>query len=906
MIRRGSIHGGFLAAIALGATLLFGPSTASAAEECSAQPRVACFGIASLSASLSDTQAGAHPDLTFSFAAAEDPETKANLFGLKDTYAATKNVRIELPPGLIGNPNVVGATQQCKVEQLVDFINQGCPNGSQVGLSQIYAYQLLSTYQEPVFMMQPPGGDIVARLGLIAGIFPIFIDFKLRSESDYGITAEISNSPAAVRLIKSETTTWGVPADPSHDTQRCTPNEVFVSGCVASPPRPPGSRALAFLTNPTTCGVPLGLRVGASSWIEPDRFGTDEASFPEITGCDKLPFGPSLEIEPTSHVAASPTGAVVRIKQSGADGVEVLEPSQMRSVEVKLPEGFAFNPSAADGLATCSAQQVHLGENAATQCPDASKIADAEFDIPVLERKLRGALYLRDPRPGRPFGLWIVADDLGLHVKLTGELEVDRQSGQIEELTSEIPQAPIRETKIEIKSGSRAPLVTPQRCGEYRTAYAFVPWSGGPPVEGTAPMQISEGCDTGGFNPKLSAGTTDRSAGKHSPFVFTLTREDGEQNPASLDITLPKGLAATFAGIPRCEGADAVSGNCPAASHIGHVDAAVGAGSAPLWVPQAGKRPAAVYLGGPYRGAPFGIVAVVPKQAGPFDFGDEVVRSAIYVDPLTAQATAKADPLPQLIEGIPIGYRALHVDLDHPNFTLNPTSCAQKSTDATVTSAQGAIAHPSAPFAAFNCAELGFKPRLSLKLRGGTRRGNHPSLRAVIRPRTGDANIGGFSITLPHSEFLDQAHIRTVCTRVQFAGHQCPEGSIYGSVMAKTPLFDFPLEGSLYLRSSSNPLPDMVAVLKGPASMPIEVNSVGRIDSVNGGIRTTFQAVPDAPLNEIVATLPGASKGLLVNSTNLCLKANRATAKFAGQNEKTATLHPALQTSCKAARRRKR
>ena len=368
------------------------------------------------------------------------------------------------------------------------------------------------------------------------------------------------------------------------------------------------------------------------------------------------------------------------IRLPASDGVKVLEPSQMQDITVKLPEGFAFNPAAGDGLATCSADQVHFKERVAAQCPDAAKLADTEFDIPVLERNLKGAVYLREPEPGNPFRIWIIADDLGLHVKLPGQLDVNKQTGQITSVTMDVPQAPVREAKLEFKSGFRAPLITPQKCGEYRTEYEFVPWSGGPPVKGSTPMQINEGCDTGGFAPKLSAGTTDPSAGEHSPFVFTLTRQDGEQNPRSLDISLPKGLAATFAGIPRCDGAAAASGACPAASRIGSVTAAVGAGPAPLWVPQPGKRPTAVYLGGPYKGGPLSIIAVVPAQAGPFDFGDEVVRSAVYVDPADrARRRSRSDPFPQLIEGIPIGYRTIHVAIDRPGFTLNPTGCEAKA-----------------------------------------------------------------------------------------------------------------------------------------------------------------------------------------------------------------------------------
>jgi hypothetical protein len=513
---------------------------------------------------------------------------------------------------------------------------------------------------------------------------------------------------------------------------------------------------------------------------------------------------------------------------------------------------------------------------------------------------MKGAIYLREPEPGNLYRFWAVADDLGAHVKLQGQLNLNEQTGQMESTILDVPQAPVREMKIVFKSGFRAPLLNPPACGDYASEYEFVPWSGGPPQISDSQMRIDEGCEgLGGFSPKLSAGATDARGGAHSPFSLTVTRQDGEENLAALQVTLPRGMAATFAGIPRCEGAAAQTGQCPAGSRVGRITAAVGAGSNPLWVPQPGKRPTAVYLGGPYEGAPLSVIAVVPAQAGPFDLGDQVVRSAIHVDPVTAQATATSDPLPQILEGVPVRYRTASVFLDRPGFSLNPTSCARKETTSTILSDGGKTANPSSPFAATDCERLGFKPKLAMRLFGGTRRGSHPRLRTILKMPPGGANIGAFSVALPHSAFLDQAHIRTVCTRVQFAADQCPAGSIYGAVKARTPLFEETLEGPIYLRSSNNPLPDMVAVVKGPPSLPFEVHSAARIDSVNGGIRATFDSFPDAPITEAIASFPGGSKGLIVNSTNLCAKANRVTAKFTGHNGKKATLRPVLRVSCR-------
>jgi hypothetical protein len=887
-------------------------------EECAEVPRSRCFGLTALEASLSTTQAGAHPDLHFSFEVKQDPLTEENLFGGHEPYAPVRDVRFELPPGLIGDPGVLGTAQQCTALELAQTAEElqdrnvsesGCPNGSQIGIATIYiAGAAAGVYAEPIYMMQPPGGEVIARLGIIALVSPFYIDATLRSEDDYGIDLEIVDAPAAVSLPRTEGTTWGVPAAKVHDTERCTPNEVLKENCIKSPPRPPGNRELPFLTNPTRCGVPLEMRVGASSWVEPEEFKFASTAFPQISGCDSLPFGPSLRIEPTSHRAATPTGLEITETLPASEGVEVLEPSQVRDIRVTLPAGLVVNPASADGLDVCSEAQVRFGKRVAAQCPDASKLAEFEAEIPALPRRLRGAFYLRAPEPGNLFRVWVVADDLGAHVKLPGQLLVDEASGQIQTVIEGFPQAPLREAQITLKSGLRAPLANPEACGTYEADYEFTPWSGALPLSSRAPMRISEGCDeVGGFSPKLDAGSLDPTGGARTQFAFTLTRRDGEQNPASLQVTLPKGLSASLAGIPRCEGAGAQSGNCPADSRIGRVIAAVGVGPQPLWVPQPGKRPTAVYLAGPYKGAPLSVIAVVPAQAGPFDLGEQVVRSAVFLDPDSAQGTVVSDPLPQIIEGVPVRYRTVQVLLDRAGgFTINPTSCAPKSIAATILSSQGALAHPSSPFTATGCAKLGFKPKLDLRLYGGTHRGAHPRLRTRMRMPQGGANIGSFSVALPHSEFLDQAHIKTVCTRVQFRAKECPAGSIYGQVKAITPILEEPLSGPIYLRSSDNPLPDMVAALKGPPSLPVEVNAVGRIDSVNGGIRATFEAVPDAPVSEIVASFPGGKKGLIVNSTDLCQGTHRVTAKFNAQNGKAKTLRPALRSKCKGKGRKGR
>jgi hypothetical protein len=326
-----------------------------------------------------------------------------------------------------------------------------------------------------------------------------------------------------------------------------------------------------------------------------------------------------------------------------------------------------------------------------------------------------------------------------------------------------------------------------------------------------------------------------------------------------------------------------------------------GAGSRPFYAP--GKA----YLAGPYKGAPLSLVVVVPAVSGPYDLGNIVVRNALYLDPESARVSAVSDPLPQIVEGVPLRVRSILVNLNRPNFTLNPTNCDPHAVEAKIAGAEGATASPSAHFQVANCANLPFAPKLALKLSGGTKRAGHPALRATLKTKAGDANISRLIVALPHAEFLDQAHIGTVCTRVQFAAKACPAASIYGHATATTPLLDQPLSGPVYLRSSSNLLPDLVMALKGPPSQPLEVVVPGKIDTgPSGGIRTSFEAVPDAPVSSFTLTTPGGKKGLLENSTDICRAPQRVSVKATGQNGRQANSNPPLQANCKGKGRHKR
>lgn len=874
------------AAIAAAAVALLGfwVASASAADEFDK------FAIESVSATLSDKQAGKHADMTIAVKLTRDGNSP---------YAKARDIKIELPPGVIGNPQAV---PHCTTEQLgEDLETSACPFDSQVGTSLVRTVQpVTGVFAEPVYNMVPPKGtDIVARLGFIAVGWPAFINIRV-DPVDYSLIATAEGLPSASGLSEATTTIWGVPSASAHDEERITPYEAVHGGA------PPEGRSVTeggpFLSNPTDCVTAREVKVTARSYQLPDQPSTMSTPFPQITGCGKLGFAPSFKMAPTNPEAAAPTGVDTELQVPQDESPQGLATSTLKAARVTLPEGFAINPAAADGLVGCSAQQVGYGENVDTNCPDAAKLGSIEADVPALEEPLHGFVYQRTPEPGRLFGLWVVADEEGVHLKLPARIETNPLTGQLTTVFDGIdslgglPQVPVSNLKLSIAGGPRAPLSTPAGCGTYLTHYSLTPWSGTPSVEKDTPMQVTSGCGKGGFSPKLSAGSLDSFGGKFSPFSFTLTRNDGEANPQTIALHLPQGLLAKLGGVPLCSDAAATSGACPPGSKIGSLTASSGVGGAPLWIPQPGKAPTAVYLAGPYKGAPYSVVSVVPAQAGPFDLGLVVNRAAIQVAPETGLATIVTDPLPQLLEGVPVTYRTIHVTVDRKNFTINPTSCAPKTIRAAVTAANGAVAEPTDGFQATGCAKLAYKPKLKLSFSGGMRRTGNPTVKAVLTQKPHQANTKAAIVLLPKSEFIDNAHISNPCTRVQFAAEACPPKSILGTVTAKTPLLEKPLKGKVYFRSNGGDreLPDIVADLRGS----IHVTLVGFIDSVRGRVRTRFLSVPDAPVTKFKMNLFGGSRGLIENSRNLCVLQPRAELRLKAHNGRSSVAKPHIALSC--------
>jgi hypothetical protein len=853
-----------------------------------------------------ESRAGAHPAGAAAYFLLNTVRSKT---GQIVPAGDPKDAIVDLPPGFIGNPMV---TPRCPQSQLSGAGGPLCQSEMTVGtFNPILAEFGASNppLAKNLFNDVPPFG-YAAEFTSVIGSPEVSVFGSVRTSRDFGVRVAGLNIATYDKVYGAFTALKGSPA---------------------------GAAGKAFLTNSTACAENARQRpaatIVADSWQEPGTFSVATSQeLPGVVDCNLLEFTPSLTVQPSTSSGSSGTGATASLQIPQGDLLDpgkLAEPDLKKAV-VSLPSGMTLNPSSANGLEACSeAQMGYLGEGNlpnpdnfdenAPDCPDGSKLGTVEVTTPLLEEKLTGTIYLAEQEKN-PFGsliglyLAIESPRFGLEIKLAGKVDVDPSTGQLTATFDNNPQVPFEELKLNFRGGGpRSELATPEICGHYATTGSLEPWSApesGPPAQiQEAGFDVNSNCapsaDKRPFGPSFEAGTTGTQAGAYSPLVIKVGRKDGEQELKTLDFTLPKGLLAKLAGIPYCpEGAiqnaehksgkeEQASASCPAASRIGSVDTAAGVGTEPFHVG------GSVYLAGPYKGAPLSSVVVTPAVAGPFDLGDVVVRAPLYVDPETAEVTAKSDPIPTILKGIPLKVRSVAINLDRPTFALNPTSCNTMMVTASIGGSSGATAKPSNRFQVGGCNKLKFKPKLKISLKGATKHTGLPALKAVVTyPKQGAyANIQRAQVNLPHSEFLEQNNLNKTCTKPVLLEGKCPKTTIYGKAKAWSPLLDAPLEGPVYLVGGYGyKLPALVAELNGQ----IRVLLKGKVDSgPNEGIRATFEMVPDAPVSRFVLEMKGGKKyGLLINSEGLCGKKQRANSIFRAQNGLVQHTKPLIANQC--------
>lgn len=886
------------------------------------------FGLASLTAEttgpngLPDEQAGDHPyesTVTFSLNTVVPPAGERY-----KSPQIMKDVVVDLPPGFVGDPNAV---EKCPQYEVLD---ETCPATAQIGWAKLLLFgrqesESINRESYPIYNVVPPKGypaEFVIDIRTLSTLVPLYA--SVTPESNYGvrlITPDISEigSPTDVAA-----TFFGTPAtNPSvHNAYR---THVL------------GGTPTAFLDDPVDCStkaqqttVYVDSWQNPASWLasgQPDLADPRWASksttiFPSLTGCELLQFNPSLTVTPDTSRADEPAGTTVtvHVPQAPQQFPATVTP-EFRDTTVTLPSGLSLDPSAGDGLEGCGDAQIDLSTYGPGSCPAGSQIGTVKVATPLLSEPLEGQVFLGTPHcnpctdadaaDGNMYRIFLQFSGSGVVVKLEGRIFANPTTGQLTATFKELPQLPVSEVQLHFNGGLRAGLATPQACGTFTSTADITPYSTPITPDATPFSQFDvdwngdgEACPgTWPFHPEFEAGTSNPNAGQLSPLTVTFNREDREQDLSQIKVTTPPGLLGSLSGIPLCGEPQADLGTCAAASQIGEMTVAAGAGSHPYY--QKGQ----VYLTGPYDGAPFGLSIVVPTHAGPFNLGDVVVRARIDIDPSTAALTVTTDPLPQILDGIPLRLRKANVTINRPGFIFNPTDCAQLHITATVSGSQGAQAQESAPFAVAGCAGLSFGPKFSVAVSGRSSRADGTSLDAKLTfPAGPQSNIAHVKVELPKQLPSRLETLRKACTAAQFEANPagCPAASVVGATEAVTPILPVPLRGPVYFVSHGGEAwPNLVAVLQGYG---VRVDLVGNTFISSAGITsTTFTNVPDVPVSSFELFLPAGPYSALTGLGSLCKEKLSMPALFTAQDgaqlkQKT----PVSVTGCAKAKKSKR
>jgi hypothetical protein len=873
-------------------------------------PAWAGEGIEEFTTSSSTSAAGGHPTI----------ETNIVLENPGSPEAA-KDITVNTPAGVFGNPMAV---TQCTAKQ---FAQQECSADSQVGLVTIRAnYKgnpnfLLGT--APIYSLKTTP-ETTANLAFITPMLdiPINIPVTVRTakEEDFGLRFTVSDITQLTPVASAHLTFWGFPAASEHNADRFPPGKFGEpAGCpgledtTCLPGKTASNISIQPLTdNPSACtGEELPTTLEVTTYQDLNHVSKAESSFPETTECENQTFKPLLYGGPTTQATDSASGLDIDLKDPQFLGFAV-SPSDLKEASVTLPPGLTVNPDAADGQTACTDAEANFDTEGPAECPDQSKIGTISIHSLALQGSLEGSVYIGQPLPGNQYRLFMMTSGFGIYAKLVGTITPDPVTGQVTAHFENLPQAPFDEFKLHLFASDRGLMATPTTCSVYPLTASYVPWNSALPTVKTGFVFDTTTGPAGApcpgekrpFTPSLQAGTSNSSAGGFSAFTLKLDREDGDQYLGKLNFTMPPGLTADLRGISYCPEADILAAaqklghdeemqpSCPAGSQIGTSNVAAGPGSHPFHA--VGK----MYLSGPFKGAPLSLAVITPALAGPYDYGTVVVRVALNIDPNDAHVVADSDVVPSIIGGIPLRLRSIQVNIDRPNFIINPTNCDPMSAESQGIGDEGTVANFSSYFHVDDCDILPFKPKMTIKLLGGrrsTKRSANPALQLDLNTRPGDANIKSLAVTLSNAFAIDQRHLGNICSEKELAEKQCAGRTPIGKASTTTPLLDQPLAGPVYAVSGSGGLPRLAFLLNGQVDLLPRAQTKTTSD---GRLKTTVPVVPDAPIGHFHLVIFGGKHGYLANTRDLCRHAPLVRLEYIGQNERTSSESIKVNSPC--------
>jgi hypothetical protein len=768
-----------------------------------------------------------------------------------------KRVRVDVPEGLAANPEA--PAKQCTKETFEKNPTE-CPAASEVGTTELTVSLLGTTHKASgkVYSLKPPVG------------LPLYFGIYVNNVEGLGeIIKEKVYLEGHVSFAKEEKLEKrGIPSGDYHEWFEIN-NVSETTPVIRSQLNFNGRVGGSFITLPTKCSKTTTSYLELESWEGAKAYEKTETPV-GVDGCANDPFQPSAEVHGETTQSDSPDGAstVVKVTQNGWPEINTAD---IKDASVTLPEGMTLDPSAAHGLEACTEEQMGfpLREPVkAVTCPAASKVGTVAIETDLPPGSLKGNVYLGSPTgakiTGPPFTIYVDAEALefGVSVRLKGLVSPDPKTGRLTATFSENPQLPFSEFVLKSNSGPRAPLANPLACGTTNSEASFTPYTELKAWVSTNPFTTT-GCGSFSWSQSTSDQPSTAGAFGGTSYTFSLARSDGQQYLSKVSTALPVGLVGAIPAVPLCGEQQASQGTCGAASQIGTASVTVGAGSEPY----AFSGP--VYLTGAYGGGPFGLSIPVQAEAGPFNFGTVVTRTAIFIDPHSARVSAVSS-IPTIVKGVPLRLKSVSVTVNRANFLYNPTSCGVLSTDTTLTSTFAATQSLSSTFQPTSCAALPFTPSFSAATSSKYTKENGDSLQVNVTQPPHQANIRSVVTQLPIQLPARLTTLQQACPEATYAANpfSCPPGSNVGSAAATTPVLPGTLSGPAYLVSHGGAaFPDLDIVLEGSGvRVLLEGNT-----NIKGGITTsTFASLPDAPLSSFSLTLPMSTHSALAAYGNLC------------------------------------
>lgn len=756
-------------------------------------------------------------------------------FKLETEGAEVGAIAVDLPPGFRNNVEAVPACPRQAHEE-----GEECSPESQVGVVSFGS----SGTPQPVYLLEPLPGQIAAFTSTTGLQIPF--ELKLRPE-DFGATFAAEDL-ASGAPSEGHFELWGVPAD--HQ---------------ASPP--PGPHK-PFLALPGVCG-PLTFTLRARAAEEGAPWAGADAQTAPLVGCQDLSFEPRLGMQLSTPIADSPTGVRVVLNMPPEDESGPAS-AALKDATIEMPADLTVSPGGAAGLATCSDAQFDVDAQTEPRCPAASRVGAIEMTSSLLSDPVAGTVYMAEPRGEERFRIFVVAPGGGVFLKFVTSLAPNPTTGRLTATLHDLPQAAIQQIAISLGGGSNSLLASPLACGPASGIARFTSYAGGPPVTSTATANVATllpGLTCPGplfFGPQLSMSGSSRKAGAATSFSAAVIRRGGEALPRQFSLTLPAGLSVALGTLETCADSPAATGGCPAASRLGSVTAAVGSGTRPALLP------GTVYLAGPWHRSPLSLVLALHGSIGPFNLGTVAIRAGAQVDGRTGRLTVTTDHLPAVVEGVPIRFQRFELTLDRPGMVRNPTSCDSHTLDGTFSSQEGVTATASSPYPVSGCKRLGFRPRVKLALRAGSRprRGSEVGLELGMRFRRGDTAMRSLSFSLPPALRLNVGGLKQICSRPDARRGLCPADSRVGTAVARTAMFDKPLRGAVnVVRPRGNGEPDMwLSLSAGGSDLAIQGTSAKR----HGRFVANLAGLPDMPIDSLSLRLGSSGDSLLSLGAGPC------------------------------------